>query len=988
VSTNTNTLPPLFRVEVIIDLCQKNTLILTPNQRLRNKAIQAWGLVQINSNVSSWKPPRIYSLDQWFDECWQQLQKRAYKKSLCQIISPEQERVLWESITSDKKLMQAEVLAKQASLACKTLKKWELTTESLSSYDSDTSVNLLKEWLNIFEEKLKNFEFITHETSIQVIGEAYTQNILKQEEEIALVGFDDMPPLVSSQLKKMTPNLLEIDGNDFTPTSLLRTSYSDSSSEMKAAAQWAKNIISNATLNKKPRIGIIVPNLGQCRSQVERALTNSFEGHSLLTETPRYTLPYNISAGIPLGKTPLFIDTFLLLKLNQRTWQTDDLYRLLFSNFWGLYGKELEFRALVVSHIQKMGIFSLSIKDLCWQIKNLRKKLNPTIDIENNKNIDSNKIDKFDKKQTLLALESFDQKENNQHTKQLPSQWVDIFLDQLTQLNWPGEKQPDSIEYQQTQLWYQLLESFTTLDSTLGVISVSEAISQLQSMANHQPFQAKVPDSPIQVLGILEGAGLHFTHCWILGLHQQAWPPAPMPNPLLPISLQRQYNMPHASSLRELQFAQSLTDNYKHCATEIVFSSPNYDCENEIELTPSQLIKDIPLQELLSEKQISLFDTSINDFESYIDQQHKIKSTELINCQSGPKVNLFDINKEGILTGGSNIIKAQSINPFDGFAKHRLKIRTSTEAVMGFSAIEKGNILHQTLAFLWQHLQTQQQLLSINNTKLDLLVSNAVSVEINNVIRRKRYHFGKELCQIETERQTELILKWLTYEKTRKPFTVKSIEESYTATIKGYNLHLRLDRIDEITNAINSDSGINNIDSNSDIYGKNNSAEPCQAEPCHLIIDYKTGQCSLKDWWGDYPNDPQLPFYLSVKNLVVNNPVADNSLDDNSPYLNSLNAIAFGQINAKQQTLLGLHHESYNIAEITSIKSNKVNLQATWKQASNEWSRVSFELFEHFLCGDTTIKYNNTNQLNFSRDFISLNRFYDVDMQSSAIENQ
>ena len=116
--------------------------------------------------------------------------------------------------------------------------------------------------------------------------------------------------------------------------------------------------------------------------------------------------------------------------------------------------------------------------------------------------------------------------------------------------------------------------------------------------------------------------------------------------------------------------------------------------------------------------------------------------------------------------------------------------------------------------------------------------------------------------------------------------------------------------------------------------------------------------------------------------------VADNSLDENSPYFSSLNAIAFGQINVKQQTLVGLHHESYNISEITSIKNNKVNLQPTWEHASNEWSRVSFELFEQFLCGDTTIKYSNANQLNFSRDFISLNRFYDLDMQNDAVDNQ
>jgi hypothetical protein len=442
--------------------------------------------------------------------------------------------------------------------------------------------------------------------------------------------------------------------------------------------------------------------------------------------------------------------------------------------------------------------------------------------------------------------------------------------------------------------------------------------------------------------------------------------------------------MPHASSLRELQFAQSLTNNYKHCAIEIVFSSPHYDDGNEIELTPSQLIKDIPLQQLSSEEMASQVESSVNEFEQYIDRQHAIKKLEFIACNSAPKVNLFDINHEGILTGGSNIIKAQSINPFDAFAKHRLKIRTLADVVMGFSAIEKGNILHQALAFLWQHLQTQCQLLSIDNSALTLLVSDVVHVEINTIIKHKRHHFGDAIIQLEAERQTELILKWLAYEKTRQPFAVKSIEESYKIKIKGYSLHLRLDRIDEINPVIKTAAELFK-------------PKPDQPKPFHLIIDYKTGQCSLNDWGGDHPNDPQLPFYLCVNNLTasVHNTSLDHTNSDSSDlnsstfgnniqHFGSLNAIAFGQINVKQQTLIGLHHESFTLPEVTSIKENKANLQPTWEQASHEWSRVSFELFEHFLSGDTNIQYSNANQLNFSRGFISLNRLYDANLTKIA----
>ncbi len=922
----------MFRIDTIREACEKNSLIITANQRLSSKAIQAWGYYQQEKNQKIWKSPRIYSIDTWFKECWKKLQALGYKDSLYKILSNEQERIFWEEITSQHTLMQTEVLAQQAANAYKALRKWELTINELNQYESDISISLLQHWFANFEKKLTLTQLITQEESLKVIGQAYKDNLLEQEPEISLVGFDDIPPLIQTQLNKMSAKIHHVNSDNFTPKSLFRCEHDDSKSEIKAAAQWAKNILATNNTKNAPRIGIIVPNLGQCRSQVERALINTFEGHSLLTETPRYTLPFNISAGIPLGETPLFIDTFLLLKLNQPDWDIEDVYRLLLSPFWGTYSAEIQMRSSIANDLQQLGLLSIKTAELCWKIKHRVHQKSSS----KNKSTNSESVDR-DGQQAYAYLENMSNKEKYHRGKQLPSQWVETFLQQLDDINWPGERQPDSIEYQQTQLWHQLLETFSSLDNTLGSISVSVAISQLQRMANRQPFQAKVPDSPIQVLGILEGSGLHFTHCWVLGLHQQTWPPAPAPNPILPVGLQRKYNMPHASSLRELQFAQSLTKNYKHCASEIIFSSANYDTENEIELSPSQLILDIPIQDILTNKEHNEFNQSTNDLDHFITTQHQTKNHERVYCEKAPKVSIFDLNSEGILTGGSSIIKSQSINPFDAFAKHRLKIRKIPKAAIGFSAIDKGNILHLSLASLWKSLKTQEALLLIEDDELTTLLNNIVNVEMNAVIKHKRYHFGKMLCQLEVQRQIDLIMKWLAYEKSRQPFSVVSIEESHRAKISNYTLQLRLDRVDKI----NDDSG--------SFY--------------HLIIDYKTGQCSLNDWKGERPADPQLPFYLTVNN--------------SNHYLNQLNAIAFAQINVKKQSLVGLHHENKNITAITSIEKNRIGLHPTWEHASEEWSRISNTLFEQFLSGNVAIDYSNNNQLNFSREYISLNRFYD-----------
>src|SRR5690606_15769840 len=192
-----------------------------------------------------------------------------------------------------------------------------------------------------------------------------------------------------------------------------------------------------------------------------------------------------------------------------------------------------------------------------------------------------------------LSLEYDHRRVRGRHSA---SNWAAIFQQQLTRLGWPGSRPLDSQEYQQMTLWQRLLEDFCALDSGSLSFDLSQALKYLRTLAGTTPFQPQTPDSPIQILGALEGAGLQFSHCWVMGLHHRQWPPAPSPNPLLSVILQRQHNMPHASAERELVFARALTENYRACAAQVVFSSPLSDGDNE--LRPSALIRDLPLSPL------------------------------------------------------------------------------------------------------------------------------------------------------------------------------------------------------------------------------------------------------------------------------------------------------------------------------------------------------------------------------------------------------
>lgn len=899
-------LPPLFDIQRILPYIQTGSLVLTPNNRLRSKILQAWGDYQQTQGVSVWQAPRIQVVEHWFAEQWQQLQAQGHSATTQTIINSEQQRVIWESITADCGLMQVDAVAKQAANALTTLIRWNQPVNP-QALDKDINPQLI-EWIKHFQQRLKQLNTITAEESYRIIGKAFEQNQLIQEDDIYLLGFDDLSPLYKEQLEKASVNLTTLASPNYTPKTLQRVEFDNSDAEMQAAAQWARTTVEQQA---DVRIGIIVPNLGQCRQQVERAFISEFEAHSFAPTTERYTLPFNFSAGTPLGDTPLIAATLQLLKLQEQRgrsqeWDTEYLVHCLLSPFWGNYTSELERRTALVSKLQSLGTFTISGDTLRYWAEKIESKLNSAN--ENERRL-------FD---YLNQFHQFSTNTTNKG-KHLPSRWVEIFLQQLNILQWPGERTPDSQEYQQTQLWYQLLESFAGLDSVLNVIDNNTAIQQLQSMANHMPFQAKVPDSPIQILGILEGAGLHFSHCWVMGLHQQVWPPAPSPNSLLPIRLQREHNMPHASSLRELAYAQSLTDNYRHCADTIIFSTPTHEDDGEQRLLPSQLISDIPLAELTTQ--------AANDgLQHWYNSLQNSRDLELIDCANAPPF----IGNE--LSGGAGLFKAQAENPFDTFVKYRLGAPLPIDAVNGFSHIEKGHILHNSLAAIWQQLKNQESLLALSNIALAELITEQVNIAISDIKRHKPKHLSDPLCQIESERQSQLITQWLALEKQRPPFTVVAIEEARTITFNGMKINIRIDRVDQL------------------------------ADGRYLIIDYKTGKSNINAWKGERPKEPQLPLYALTY----------------SENVNEIKGISFAQINVADQHFKGLGDGDI-ASGINPIEKNKMGLPNTWESTIAHWQQKLDSLLNEFIQGDCRIEYLDEIAKTYAGDYLRINRFHEAE---------
>lgn len=899
-------LAALFNIEALREPLASNDLVLTANNRLRNHMLRAFSLQQMRK---VWQPPAIAPLHHWINDCWAQLQDQAHPQTAVLIASALQRQLLWEQIilASDtgQELLQAEDLATSADAALRNLQLWRLNTQQLN-VDDNTNTASFKIWLKRFEETLQSRGLITIETAQEILLQAFQQGELPRCERLYLYGFDDLPPLHRELLNAASITTIELQGITPATPQVTRTEVTTDHEEIRTAALWSQTQL---TQNPRAVIGIIVPNLGQCRAQVERIFTEVFEPLAALPQTPRYTLPFNFSAGIPLATTPLIQSALNLLNLNRKSWELEPLCALLQSPFFSDADNELVVRSPLCERLRKLGQFNISASDLHYHSQKVCTGLGQT------------KSDNLAAR--ILTLENDRRAITGQHSA---SYWVTLFQRQLQQLGWPGTRRLDSQEYQQVKLWYQLLEDFCTLDGANLLFDLHHALKHLRKLAGTTPFQAQTPDSPIQILGALEGASLQFTHCWVMGLNHRQWPPAPAPNPLLPISLQRQHNMPHASAERELVFARALTENYRACAEHVVLSSAHSDGDNE--LRPSALIRDLPLtpvEALLMDDQSVLLQSAAQKNYTAIAASQTL---ELVHCASGPALVVGDAP----VRGGSNLFKYQAACPFNAFAQLRLGARKIDDPVPGFSPMERGTILHDALAAVWRKLGNSQALFALSDENLHALLTSAIAEAIQPLQQKRLRELGSFYCQLEHERLLQLLTAWLENEKTRPAFSVVAIEEEQAILFAGLILKLRIDRIDQLDN--------NRL----------------------LLIDYKTGLPKAKSWLGERPDEPQLPLYAVSHNA----PVA---------------AIAFAQINAKAITWigtgeLGVYHEGINPPP------------QDWNLQLDEWRNHLQRLAQDFIAGDARVDFKDKGAEQYAEDLLPLNRLAEAEQINTLVLEQ
>ncbi|MBF0098146.1 MAG: PD-(D/E)XK nuclease family protein, partial [Magnetococcales bacterium] len=406
--------------------------------------------------------------------------------------------------------------------------------------------------------------------------------------------------------------------------------------------------------------------------------------------------------------------------------------------------------------------------------------------------------------------------------KRKPSQWMERFGRWLQQLGWPGERPLSSGEYQNRMAWQAVLALLATLDRTAGAMTQSEALQRLQQMAAATPFQPESEEAPVQIMGMLEAVGADFTHLWITGLTAEGWPPPLQANPLLPIGWQRRHGLPFCDAKREWEAARQRLQALLQAADQVVCSYARQ--EEEQRMTPS------PFWQQAAEGDPAWLAAALAEsVELDVDRRMHLAARWQWQEEEAP---LSYGDGGGMVASGA--LKAQSLCPFQAYARYRLGARGRSEPGMGLDAAQRGQVVHAALRQLWVAEAEQAAGGEVGQqAPAAARIASAVDVALQQAAELWPEPMHPFFQRLEAARLSRLLAAFVALEQERPlPFAVLGQEVERTLRLGPLTVRVRLDRVDRL-----SDGSL-------------------------VVLDYKTGLCRVESWLGERPLDPQLPLYV------------------------------------------------------------------------------------------------------------------------------
>ena len=736
----------------------RGAIVVTSTVRLSRELTWQVSQTHRQRGESAWPAPAIVPFDAFLHQLWRDWLLTAADASAPLLLNPHQERSLFEQAIAESERdrpLQIAATAQAARESWRLAHAWRLPLAH-PQFSTTDDCEAFSRWWRAYDARCHAENWLDSARLPDFLAGRLRDGSLPRPANIVLAGFDEITP----QQRAFFDTLPRVEhaspssAHDPTPASL---QLRDTAEELEQAANWARGLLSR---EPGTRIAVIVPDLAERRALADRIF------REVLHPAPFSSGPraYHLSRGLPLGDYPVVAAALVGLEAALPRIGANRAGLLLRSPFFKGPPRE---RADADARLRRDRRFELTRDELRALHPSLRGIRTPPT-------------------QPLR-----------------PSEWAAIFWDILVALGWPGDRTPSSDEYQTVDKWREALSDFATLDLTLRPIGYERALREF-SRLTETPFQPEDQRAPVQILDMDEAAGLTFDRLWVTGLHDEQFPPEPHPNPFLPLSLQRELGMPHATAQLAADEANRKLRRLIASAPDVRLSWPAADGEKTMK--PSPFLAQVGAESTVP----ILTDRALHHWQPPA-------ALEDLHHETAPPLEAAVAQ-----TGGAKLIRSIAECPFQAFALYRLNLRPLEDADFGISPADKGTTVHKALDSLWAELRTHENLLALSEEQTRDLVRRHVESALSGATAFR---------DLEQERLEHLLFEFLECERARQPFTVTCREEKQQVAIGGLALDVRIDRLDELPDGH------------------------------RVLIDYKTGQTRTDGWLGPRPREPQVPLY-------------------------------------------------------------------------------------------------------------------------------
>ncbi|MGH9472841.1 MAG: PD-(D/E)XK nuclease family protein, partial [Terriglobales bacterium] len=547
--------------------------------------------------------------------------------------------------------------------------------------------------------------------------------------------------------------------------------------------RWARQALE---AGETGRIGIVVPELAGRLAAIQRIFADVLQPAAIL---PGQAAPpaFNISLAPPLAAHPLARSALAILRLAFAPLSFAAASTLLRSPFWGAES-EWTARAALEADLRRFAGPEIALDALLAAAGRSGRTT-----------------------ALAAALRRARAVAESQPRRQGTAAWAEAFAALLETAGWPGERPLDSAEFQTAAACRDLIAAFARLEAVAAPFAAASALEELEQLAAARLFQPESPETPVQILGLLESAGLEFARLWVMGVDADSWPLPPRPPAFLPLAAAIEGGVPRATARSQHELARREQERLLAAARNAVLSYPQG--QEDVVLSPSPLLAGLPPAR-----------------SGELDGADASYASRLLAIAGSALETFFDevgppAEPAREYHGGAKLLADQAACPFRAFAHWRLDAASlGTQPQAGLDYVDRGTVVHLCLA---RYAGLRRQGLAAS---LEEVVRGAIeeAARKNPALRRP------ELADGEHRRLLRLLEEWVaTMEPCLAPYAVHAVEADMAVELAGLRLRVRMDRVDRA-----SDGG-------------------------EIVLDFKTGDLPRQAWDGPRPDEPQVPLYAA-----------------------------------------------------------------------------------------------------------------------------